>query len=244
VQLQKPQSNVKDKSEAPLPEVPPVEHLAPRPKQDLVTKLFGYMNSAGGWVIEPSFESADLFDNDLAFVEYKNGSGGLIDLSGTIVTPNVQSAIWLSETTMTESKFSEGLLAVRDFSSNKVGFVNSKGHWVIKPAYADASEFHEKMASFRVTAKGKVGFIDPSGRVVISPKFGTNFRVPPFFSEGLAAIGLNDDWPRTNLDPPSKIGYINRYGKWIIKPIYSSASSFHNGRAKATLKEKEVELRK
>ncbi len=35
--------------------------------------------------------------------------------------------LWVSEPTMTEARFSEGLIAARDRPSNKVGFVDAQG---------------------------------------------------------------------------------------------------------------------
>jgi hypothetical protein len=220
----------------------PASAQAPRPVRDPATRLYGYRSTEGGWAIAPTFRSASSFDNGLAFVENPDGSGGLMDIGGAIVTPDVQSAIWISEPTLTESRVSEGLLAARESGSNKVGFVDLRGRWVIRPRFADAHEFHDGLAAFRLSARGKVGFVDRQGRVVIAPRFGTNFRAPPVFSEGLAAVGLNDAWPRSNLDPPGKLGYIDRKGRWVVPAIYESGGPFQQGRAQATLKGKEVEL--
>jgi hypothetical protein len=144
---------------------------------------------------------------------------------------------------MTESKVSEGLLAAREFASGKVGFVDLKGEWAIRPRFADASEFHEGLAAFRLKPHGPVGFVNRAGRVVIAPRFGTNFRVPPVFSEGLAAVGLTDDWPRSNLDPPGKLGYIDTKGRWALPAIYETGTAFQQGHAQVTLKGKEIDLR-
>jgi hypothetical protein len=116
-----------------------------------------------------------------------------------------------------------------------VGFVDAHGRWVIRPRFADAYEFHEGLAAFRSSERGRTGFIDTRGRVVIAAKFGTHFRSPPVFSEKLAAVGLNDDWPRTNLDPPGKLGYIDHCGRWVIPAKYSSGQSFSRGVARVML---------
>lgn len=224
------------------PTTPSVRADVPQPARDPASRLYGYRNAAGAWTITPTFESAGEFDKGLAFVENPGGSGGLVDLTGALVTPNVQPAVWISEPSMTESKVSEELLAARAFGSNKVGFVDLRGRWVIRPQFADAHEFHEGLAAFRTSALGKVGFIDRRGRVVIKPRFGTHFRVPPTFSEGLAAVGLNDLWPRSNLDPPGKLGYIDRHGRWALAPIYAAGTSFKEGRAQVTLNGREIEL--
>lgn len=216
----------------------------PQASKDTVSGLYGYKSRSGAWAINPIFQSADEFSAGLAFVENPGGNGGLINTQGEMVTPNVGPAIWVSEPTLTQARFSEGLLAVRDFESNKVGFVNAQGQWAVRPRFADAFEFHEGLAAFRLSDRGHVGFIDTRGRVVIPAKFGTNFRSPPYFSEQLAAVGLNDDWPRTNLDPPGKLGYIDRFGRWLIPPKYSSGSPFINGTTRVVLGNREIVIRK
>lgn len=212
---------------------------APAPARDAASQLWGYRQVDGNWAIAPVFRTASAFDQGLAFIENPDGSGGLINRAGAMVTPNVQQAVWISEPTMTEARMSEGLLAARDFASDKVGFVDQQGRWVIRPRFVDAHEFHEGLAAFRLSPRGKVGFIDRKGREVIPPRFGTNFRVPPVFSEGLAAVGLNDQWPRSNLDAPGKLGYIDTRGRWVMPPVYESGSDFWQGQAKVMVKGRE-----
>ena len=209
---------------------------------DSASKLVGYKRADGTWAIEPRYKDASEFSGGLAFVEQPDGSGGLIDEKGEMVVPNVQQALWVSEPTMTEARFSEGLIAARDMQSNKVGFVDAQGRWLIKPRFADAHEFHEGLAAFRMSSRGKIGFIDKQGRIVIPARYGSNFRAPPVFSEGLAAVGLNDNWPRTNLDPPGKLGYIDRQGRWVIAPVYAAGKPFVDGKATVLMGEKEVVL--
>jgi len=171
---------------------------------------------------------------ELGAVEF--GSEGL-------VRANVQPAIWLSLPTMTEATATEGLLAARDAESGKVGFLDAKGRWVIAPRFVDAFEFHEGLAAFRLRENGQIGFIDRKGGVVIAARFATNFRTPPRFSEGLAAVGLNEDWPRTNLDPPGRMGYINRSGRWVLQPRYESGSDFKNGVAQVVRGGREMSVK-
>jgi hypothetical protein len=207
--------------------------------KDETVGLWGVKNTNGSVVIAPKYKSAEAFTGTLAFIENQDGSVGLIDYRGRVVTPNVERAIWNSEPVLTLANMSEGLLAALDVESGKVGFVGLTGRWIIAPRFADAFEFREGMAAVRKRVNGKVGFIDKKGKLVIPYKFGTNFRKPPYFSEGLAAVGLNDNWPRTNLDPSGKLGYINKAGRWVISPIYSSGENFVNGKARVSIGEVE-----
>ncbi|MCZ2136464.1 MAG: WG repeat-containing protein [Burkholderiales bacterium] len=211
---------------------------------DQVTGLSGYQDASGAWVIAPQFRSAGDFDHGLALVDRADGSSLLIDEHGNTVRDGVEAALWVSLPTMTEAKFNEDLLALRDQASGKVGFVDAQGHWIIRPRFVDAFEFHEGLAAVRLRKDGPVGFVDRRGRMVIAAKFGTRFRSPPRFSEGLAAVGLNDLWPRTNLDPPGKLGYIDRRGRWVIAPIYSNGEDFANGRARVWQGEREIEIKR
>jgi hypothetical protein len=235
---------------AAAPAVPAAPHTAasaaaaPRLATDPATQLYGYRGPSGAWLLEPVYSQAWDFDAGLAFVEYKdNGGVALINAAGEIVVPNVERAIWYMGNRTAFPRFSEGLLAARDIETNKVGFVDGAGQWVIKPRFSDAYEFHEGLAAIRPVPDGRIGFIDRRGAVVIAPRFATNFWAPPVFSEGLAAVGLDEAWPHTNLDPPGHLGYIDRKGRWLIPPKYSAGESFKNGRATVRLGERKIELR-
>lgn len=219
---------------------PPPASAAPKAITDPASGLTGYQAADGAWTISPRFRSGSDFDQGLAIAETRSAESVLIDTRGEVLLEDVEAALWVSLPTLTEAKVSEGLLALRDRSSGKVGFVDARGKWVIRPRFADAFEFHEGLAAFRMRENGPVGFIDARGRVVIAAKFGTRFRSPPVFAEGLAAVGLNDLWPRTNLDPPGKLGYIDRRGRWAIPPKYANGESFADGRAKVVLGEREL----
>ena len=166
---------------------PPPASAAPKAITDPASGLTGYQAADGTWTISPRFRSGSDFDQGLAIAETRSAESVLIDTRGEVLLEDVEAALWVSLPTLTEAKVSEGLLALRDRSSGKVGFVDARGKWVIRPRFADAFEFHEGLAAFRMRENGPVGFIDARGRVVIAAKFGTRFRSPPVFAEGLAA---------------------------------------------------------
>ena len=62
----------------------------------------------------------------------------------------------------------------------------------------------------------KYGYIDAGGWVAISPQF----QVARPFSEGLAAVCLENRW-----------GFIDKTGKFVISPQFLSAESFSDGLA-------------
>lgn len=76
--------------------------------------------------------------------------------------------------------------------------------------YSSAQAFH----LFPIEKNGKAGYIDQAGKVVIPPKFDEARS----FSEGMAAVRIDDDW-----------GYIDPTGKMVIKPQFFQAGSFNEG---------------
>lgn len=81
---------------------------------------------------------------------------------------------------------------------------------------------------YRVCKAGKVGFIDSNGKLVLSTDFqvGSKSWVNEFH-DGLAMASVDD-----------KRGYIDRSGKFAIKPQYKSANDFSEGLAPVQIGDK------
>lgn len=182
-----------------------------------------------------SFARCGAFTGGLAQVDGIDGSFGMIDRNGALVLPYVQPAYWRHATAVV----SEGLIALRDAETDKIGYANEQGEWVIKPQFAQGFEHHEGLAAVTQKDGGKVGFIDRTGRLVIPYRYGTNFGEPPVFSEGLALLAKDNYFPLTNLDPPARLGFIDRKGAWKITPRFSSGAGFVGGLAHVYQGEKE-----
>lgn len=130
------------------------------------------------------------------------------------------------------------------FQSNKYGYMNSKGEVVISPYFEYAEDFVDGMA--KVKTNNGYGIIDKSGRYILQPiysgckllgnglisykaykwklkdKEGKEVGDLEFddimkFSEGLAAVKINNKW-----------GFINTDGELVIEPIYDFAANFEN----------------
>ena len=71
--------------------------------------------------------------------------------------------------------------------------------------------YHGKLEPVKSETTGKWGFADTLGKIVIAPKW----DIVSDFSEGLAAVGLNN-----------KFGYIDEKGKKVIPMIYDTAGDF------------------
>lgn len=196
--------------------------------------------SPSGDFLAGQFAVCEDFTGTLAAVETEAGGVGFIDRTGALALANATPADWSAAATMTRPGMTEGLLAVRDLETEKVGYVNSAGRWVIKPRFANGHEFHEGLAAVTQTENGPVGFIDKRGKLVVPFRFATNFFNPPSFSEGLAAVGKDEAWPRTNLDPPGHLGFIDKTGRWVIKPRFHSGQNFAHGLARVYVNDREI----
>ncbi len=69
---------------------------------------------------------------------------------------------------------------------------------------------------FQVWKDGKARYINEVGRIILKAKFDWASD----FSEGLAAVKIQDRW-----------GYINTEGDWVIEPQFDHCGSFHENRA-------------
>ena len=112
------------------------------------------------------------------------------------------------------SRFSEGLAAAQPYGTQKMGFIDKAGTFVIKPQFDRAEAFSEGLAPIRVGEKW--GFVDRTGKFVVEPQFDSAGT----FSDGYATIYLN-----------RQAGYIDRNGQVVILPRFAEANPFSEGLA-------------
>jgi hypothetical protein len=162
---------------------------------------WGYIDAGGNLVIPIQFDAAGPFMEGMTTVKLGN-QVGFIDKTGHYaINPQFDEAYW----------FHNGLAVVR--SSGSWGFINKSGEFVIKPQFQglDPNGFWDGLA---MACDGKCGFINKSGIFAIKPQFDSEGP----FSQGLAAIQINNKW-----------GYINISGKIVINPQFDLASAFSGG---------------
>ncbi len=108
-------------------------------------------------------------------------------------------------------------------NSNRCGFIDQTGKWIIQPRFADAQEFSEGLAAVSVKIKGekKYGFIDETGKMAIKPQFHTIWK----FSNGLA---------RFEMQELGKDGFVNKAGRIVVEARLDQAESFSEGLAKVS----------
>jgi hypothetical protein len=99
----------------------------------------------------------------------------------------------------------------------KYGYINIHGELVIKPEFDKAENFSDGLAL--VIKEGRSVFINVKGEIIISGYAGRDMQS---FSEGLAAIRINNKW-----------GFIDTTGKFVIDPRFQYADTFSEGVARA-----------
>jgi hypothetical protein len=141
---------------------------------------------------------------------------------------------------MRDGMFTNGLLPVgiasdtNYYSEAKWGFMNKNGDFVIKPEYYATNGFTDGLAPvckriFKkndIYGKDKWFYIDTTGKKLKIGEFDGAYR----FTEGLALV-----WKFK-----FGLGFINKTGKWVIKPKYSEAFPFYEGLAAAAITSKDT----
>ncbi len=196
----------------------------------IVGAKMGFINEKGKLVIPAVFNIVQKFSEGLAAVKTMNDKWEYINKKGIIIIPpkNFSDAYWFHNGLSLVSRgikyglinkngkivlpirfycdgFHEGLAAA-GINSNytKMGFINTKGLWVIPAKFKSASGFHEGLAAVK-TMNGEWGYINKKGIMVIPPIFEYNtYR----FKEGLAEVVRKD----------GNQAFINKNGK-IVLPI-------------------------
>jgi hypothetical protein len=165
--------------------------------------LWGFINPKGEFVIAPQYTIAKDFSEGLAEVWIKN-KHFYIDTIGKIIF----------ETQFKNTgKFNDGLAKVYSNEGFTKGFINKQGNLAIPVKHLYAEDFSEGLVN--VSEK----FLDVAGKSVIEAK---EYKIVKGFSEGLAAVTLNDGSP----------AFINKIGKVVIRLNdlnISSAYSFSDG---------------
>ncbi|MHC4214380.1 MAG: WG repeat-containing protein [Planctomycetota bacterium] len=216
---------------------------------------WGYINASGQFVIEARFDYVRAFREGLAEVKIgdkhehidKTGqvvkrtqdehkpkfSEGLakvvigekwayMDESGQIVIdPNFNEA----------GPFHRGLARVK--VGDKWGLINKTGKYILKPEF-DTVYHHSAGPAFIMNDNGKWGYrrgyiiavYNETAKVLVWLPFD---KVPQPFSEGLAAIFVEDKW---SFGHDGKWGYIDESGKMAIVPQFDYADRFYEGLAR------------
>jgi hypothetical protein len=228
----------------------------------------GYMNKKGEVIIDLKFDMAYNFSDGLAKVEINDKLGyidkrGVLQIKSEFITAqpfkedhaivskleNKMGFIFINKKGEVITKrgygqvhdFSEGLAAV-NFGGRfvkKWGFINKKGETVIYPRFDRAFNFQEGLSCVNIGGyyvdpydeghsefiKGRRFYIDKNGKTVIKLK--RKIKKAFSFSDGLALVRTKKKW-----------GFINKNGKFAIKPRFIDARSFSEGLAAVKINNK------
>jgi hypothetical protein len=173
-------------------------------------RRFGYISIDGQFVVRPKYFRAGPFKDGFAWVVVRKpwtplgtgeygvalyGEVTYIDHSGhEILRPFSAEHV---------SNFSEGLAAVRPGKisggcSEKVGYLNTRGEWSIKPQFDEAYDFSDELAAVNRGGKcqmgGKWGYIDKGGALVVPFQYDYAGQ----FNSGYACVKEGEQWKLIN----------------------------------------------
>ena len=216
-----------------------------------VNGKYGFLDKKGNEVIITKFDNASLFEsNGLAKVGQKKTSSsyvshyGYIDKRGNEVIPIKYEYL---------GSFSQGLVMAKDPETNRYGFLDKTGKWMIKPIYLDGLSFDNFGGAWLKMTDAKYHYIDMTGKdfgIVDS----TSYR--NFGNDGFAII-VNTEYPYVLIDKTGKVishlddcdgiynfsgglagykcksnllyGFMDANGKKVIPCDYASFTGFAEG---------------
>ena len=116
------------------------------------------------------------------------------------------------------SSFRQGLAHVAVQSEDKIGFIDRKGTWAIRPAFSEAGHFHVVNRAEGSDRKKTVAWAIP--------------WAPYDFWDGLRDFGwsLMGMYQKTT---QQKFGYIDRTGDWLIEPETTIVYNFRKNRERS-----------
>jgi hypothetical protein len=139
---------------------------------------YGLIRADGTWAIEPKFDFAQPFRNDMALVKL-DGRAGLI---------NTTTGAWVTQTPFDDVCLYEyGVVGVvRD---GRPGAIDGTGSWIIEPKY-DALGYGLRTGLLPIKVGDKWGFADVTGNEVIAPRF----EEVSYFDRGVSWTRSGAEW--------------------------------------------------
>lgn len=211
---------------------------------------YGLAMADGRIVVEPQYEEMYIFA-DTAIAVCKEGKWAIMNNDGQLVTDFVFDRILGS--------LNEGLASAK--ANGKVGFINERGEWVIKPEFdtipgSAYPSFSDGLA--KVGSDGGVGVINRKGEWVVKPAFKKCY-INSVQDDGTIIVDCDDlkavilpdgtvapafyneadkfsDGLMAVCDKNGKWGYINLSGEEVVKPQFDSVSAFSHNLANVSIK--------
>lgn len=178
---------------------------------------YSYIDKAGKVVIDAGkYHGVGSFSDGLAPVHLQERGWGFIDKTSIeVIEPQFEEA----------SGFSDGLAGVQ--IGGRWGFIDKTGQVVIKPQYEVINSFSEGVAV--VAKSNNILLINKTGQTIFSRNM--NDLQLSIYERARFSNGLIDAYDPTK----SKIGFMDKSGKFVIEPKFDNASPFSEGLARATI---------
>ncbi len=149
----------------------------------------------------------------------KGDKWGFIDTAGRFVIKPIYEHCF---------DFTNGIAAVRE--GDKCGYIDTTGRYVIPPIYEDALPFYDEYAAVSITNSdstcSKYYYIDKNGNIMFRSPADVSFS----FINDVASVSILNKGP-DSLSFYFKHGYIDKKGKYIVKPKYDVLGFYYDGRA-------------
>jgi hypothetical protein len=134
---------------------------------------YGFIDSKGKWVVNPDYDSLDIFYNGYA-TSYLNEKEGLINRKGELIVGHKFDFLGLVENGI-------ALVITED---DKINYINLKGQFISKINFNDGGDFGNKLAPIQFSKDGKWGYINSSGEIFID----TIYSYAGEFENGKATV--------------------------------------------------------
>jgi len=148
---------------------------------------FGFIDTEGNWVIEPTFDSVGVFYNGFATV-YQNEKEGKIDTSGELIIDSKYDFI---------GSFEDGLALV--FIGDSINYVRINGDLISTTFYYDGEDFSTGLAPVQFEENGRWGYINSSAELVLD----TIYQYAEEFKENEATVTVVDTITTTDQGNPN-----------------------------------------
>jgi hypothetical protein len=192
-----------------------------------------FIDKHGNWVTGKKFKSSSRFSENYAIVNYEeNGiqKSGILDQSGNLAPLNnlyIDRSEYFQDglapaleihSSSTKYNASSGLLN----QSEKFGFVNGQGRFIIQPQFDTARKFSGCVAL--VKENDKWGAIDVTGNFLIYPQFDNE---PHYLGHGIFAVAKESKFTQKD----QRYRLMDLEGASVGKEEFIDISEYHDGLA-------------
>lgn len=200
------------------------------------SKLYGYRNADGSWVIAPRYQYAYPFQGHFKryAVVKEDQHWGCIDVRGNMIVRNIFRTKEEAETAGMEwekgDEPGKWIYPAQNPSGRMWGFVNYYGNWKFEAEYEDARPFigDDPMTFATVKKDGRWGCIDGKGIMIVNNIFLEQEHAELAGKQWIYGLHY-DTWLYPTTDPQTgNWGFVNYLGRWVIAPEFEDHDYFGN----------------